>query len=420
MRSYNICVLRDRVEENFNEQLDIYRSLSRIGGHKISQINYRGLYDLHGPKIALKKIRDEIKKNDPEIVVFAQGYEYDFPIEFFSELRRERFMVLRVGDDEHYFDKHHRYYSQGFDLVWASSIPNKMRYELYGVDAISSPPSYDLRNNKRLSCEKVNDVCFVGDVRGKIGREKYLKYLVDNKVNVAVFGEGTPGGAVSRDEMNRIFASSKIGLNFTGLSIRSSLDKDITVNRRIKQIKGRSHEIALTGSFVLSEYAPGIEDDFEVGNEIDVFYCEKELLSKTRYYLENNAIREEMALKAYKRVVHDCDEVKVSTKVMSVIDAKIELKNRSPDISDFRIYKDPIFKRAFSSFHLSKMFEFLPRGMPRAALQEFAICMKYPFFDGGVFLWLVKIFIVRNLADIKWLRAFVRKMKNILGSPDSV
>ena len=414
MRSYNICVLRDLAEGNYNEQLDIYRSLSRMGGHKISQINYRELYDLHGPQIALKKIAHELKKNDSEIVFFAQGYEYNFPIEFFSELRREYFMVLRVGDDEHYFDKHHRYYAQGFDLVWASSRPNKVRYELYGIDAISSPPSYDLRSLKRSPCEKVHDVCFVGNVKGKIGREKYLKYLVDNKINVEIFGEGTREGAVSRDEMNRIYASSKIGLSFTGLSISSSLDKDITVNQRIKQIKGRSHEIALTGTFVLSEYAPGIEDDFEIGNEIDVFYFEKELLSKVRYYLENDTVREEMALKAYNRVIHNCDEVKVSTEIMSIIDAKIELKNKRISNSDFTIYKDPIFKRTFSSFHLFKMFEFLSRGKLRVAFDELMVFVKYPLFDGGVFLWYLKNYIIGFLGDINWLRNLVQSFKKLV------
>ena len=229
-------------------------------------------------------------------------------------------------------------------------------------------------------------------------------------MNVEVFGRGTRGGSVSRDEMNKIYASSRIGLSFTGLSFSGCLDEDITVNQRIKQIKGRSHEITLTGTFALSEYAPGLEDDFEIGREIDVFHCERELLSKIKYYLKNDDVREEMALKAYNRVVHDCDEVKASAKVMSAIDKKVELKNKEPDILNFTVYKDPIFKRAFSSFHLSKMFQFLFRGMPMAASQEFVIYMKYPFFDGGVFCWYVKNYAQGFLENIKQLRSSVRKL----------
>ena len=40
-------------------------------------------------------------------------------------------------------------------------------------------------------------------------------------------------------------------------------------------VKGRCQEIALSGGFVLSEYAPGLEDLFDIGTEIDVFNLPK-------------------------------------------------------------------------------------------------------------------------------------------------
>ncbi len=407
MSSYNICLLRESADDVFDERIDYCRAFMRMDEHKVSQINYKEIYINHGPKGTFKIIEDKIRKNNTDIVFISLGSGYEFPIEFFFDLRRKYFMVLYIGDDEHYFDKHHRYYSQAFDLAWTTSKPSVMRYRMYGVDAIASPPFYDLRGIKKISCEKKYDVCFVGIVRGKIGREEYLKYLMDNKVNVEVFSGG--GMTLSKDEMNRVYSSSKIGLSFTGLSISSCLDKDITINRRIKQIKGRAHEIALTGTFVLSEYAPGIEDFFEIGSEIDVFHCEEELHSKVKYYLANDAVREKMALKAYNRVINDCDEVKGVSTLMSVTDAKI--KNKKTGNSSIPIYKDPIFKKAYSSFHLFSMFEFMLKGMPKKALHELMEYAKYPLLDGGVFIWHAENYAQRLLANTKWPRTLIELLK---------
>jgi hypothetical protein len=411
LRSYNISVLNGSEHIYFPGGIAFCRALEQVGGHKVSLVNYGEIYNQHGPKKAINIINDELRKNNAEIVFIALDVNFYFPIEFFSDLRKWCFVVMEIGDDEHFFDKNHRYYSQGFDLVWTSSQPSVLRYGLYGIDAIFTPPLCDLQGEEKLSCEKIYDVCFVGIVSGKIGRSEYLRHLLNNNINVEIFGGGTRGGRLSKDEMKRVYNSSKIGLSFTGLATNSGLDLDLSINRRIKQIKGRSHEIALTGTFVLSEYAPGIEDNFKIGDEIDVFRDESELLSKIKYYLNNDTVREEMALKAYNRALNDCDEVKVWAKLMEIFDAKIEIKNKNFDPSSITIYKDPIFKRTFSSFHLSKMIEFLLRGKPKAAWHEFLVYVKYPFIDGGAFFWFVNRYVTRFLVNIKGLRSFVRKVK---------
>jgi spore maturation protein CgeB len=414
LRSYNICVLSANEADCVHQHLNFYRALTRMGNHSVSQIGYREIYKQHGPRVAVKMIDGELRKINPEIILIALDYNYEFPIEYFSGLRQRYFVIAQAGEDEHYFDKHSRYYAQGFDLVCTTSRPNAMRFELYGVDTAVFGALLDLQNFEKVSYEKIYDVGFVGNIYGKVGREDYIKCLLKEGINASIFGSGTLGGMVSNDEMNRTYGSSKIGLSFTGVSYDTCLDNNITINRRCRQIKGRSHEIALTGTFVLSEYAPGIEDEFEIGKEIEVFHGKEDLLAKIKYYLDNDSAREKIALNGHSRVLRDYDETKGWKKLMDVIDAKVEIKHTFPKNSNFTIYKDPIFKRAFSSFHLYKMLEFFLKGMPKAAWHEFMIYVKYPWIDGGVFLWNVKNYTLGFLGNFKCLRKLVRNFKKLV------
>jgi hypothetical protein len=414
MSSFNIALLQSGLDFlDYDMGKDFRRALNRIGEHKITCIEYQKVYREHGPHDAIKVISGLLKENQVDIVLFGLEAGYEFPIEYFSELRDLYFMVLYVGDDEHLFDKSSRYYSQAFDLVITWGRPSVERFNFYGVDAIAATPEYDVRSLQNPSYEKVYDACFVGDVETKVGRKEYLR-VVESEFDVQIFGRGSPGGVVSRNEMNRLYGSSKIGLNFTGVSTCGALDKDITINRRLKQCtKGRPHEIALTRTFLLTEYAPGIEDNFDIGNEIDIFHDKEELLSKIEYYLKNDAQREEMAARTFKRVIRECDEVDVWKRYLELIRKKLEIKNRKKVSSENIIYKDPIFLRAFSAFHLFKMFEFLSRGILRQAWDEFLVCFKHPFIDVGVFLHFSKELTFRALAKIKWLRSSFRKIKKL-------
>ncbi|MDA8560533.1 glycosyltransferase [Nitrospinae bacterium] len=353
-------------------------------------------------------------ENKVDIVLFGLDTGYEFPIEYFSELRSLYFMVLHVGDDEHFFDKSSRYYSQGFDLAMTQSRLCMGRYELYGVDSILLPPAFDVSRIKDLLYEKIYDSCFVGAVTNKIGREEYLEHLVENNIDIKIAGSGTSGGVVSVSEMSRIYGSSKIGLSFSGVATNSCLDQDIAINRRIKQTKVRAQEIALMKTFVLAEYVPGIEEFFDVGREIDIFRNRNELLLKVKYYLENDSKREDMTARAFERAVHDCDEQYVWGKLLEEIGEKIDLKNNEGIEREDIIYKDPMFKRAFSSFHVIKMLGFVFRIKPEMAFDEFKIFIKYPLLDWGVFTHHLKSNVFRLLGEIKWLRSLVRKIKILI------
>ena len=399
--------------------IDFVRALNRIGGHRITCLNHKELYELNGPNETMRIIDESLCENKVDIVIFGLDANFYFPLEYFSRLGSSYFTVMVVGDDEHYFDKSARYYSQAFDLVMPGGWLSEQRYKLYGVDTIPFfNADYNVTSfkdsNKDSDTDKIYDVCFVGAVDNKVGRKEYLAHLIKNKINVKVCGPGTVEGKVTRDEMARIYRSSRIGLSFSGVSFDSALDKDITINRRIKHIKGRDREITLLGTFMLAEYSYELEEIYDVGGEIDIFRNKEELLEKVKYYLENDALREEMASRGYEKAIREGDEVESWKKYLALISKKVKEKNMSGVESENIIYKDPIFLRSFAAFHLFKMLVFLASLKLKLAFHEFVIWVKYPLFDSGVFRWYVKNQTVGSLGGVKWLRKLVRAIKKRL------
>ena len=57
----------------------------------------------------------------------------------------------------------------------------------------------------------------------------------------------------------------------------------------------RIYDVLLTGSFLLTEYRPILEEEFEIGKHLDVFRTPDELREKTEYYLAHPDERETMA-----------------------------------------------------------------------------------------------------------------------------
>lgn len=143
------------------------------------------------------------------------------------------------------------------------------------------------------------DVSFVG-AAGHPGRREAVEYLQKNGQRVECFGSGwseaggtgaaagskTGGRFADLDELPKIFCSSKINLNFSRVSVPWE-------GRR--QVKGRVFEVTGCGGFLLTEYAPGLEDLFVIGKEIDVFRTHEEMLEKVRYYLAHESERAAMA-----------------------------------------------------------------------------------------------------------------------------
>ena len=70
-----------------------------------------------------------------------------------------------------------------------------------------------------------------------------------------------------------------------------------------EMVKGRFFEINSCGGFQLSFYAQGLEHQYQIGSEIEIFTNFNELLRKVKYYLTESEERELIALKGYEKTI---------------------------------------------------------------------------------------------------------------------
>ena len=136
------------------------------------------------------------------------------------------------------------------------------------------------------SLEKKYDVTFIGQMNNP-DRAKYIKFLKQNEIRVSNFH------GLSHDEMTKVWAQTKIGLNFS---------KNYNGTPVKTQMKLRPFEIAAAkNALVLSEYHRGLEYFFEIDKEIVTFKTPEEMLKKVKILLDNDKIRNNIAMAGNKR-----------------------------------------------------------------------------------------------------------------------
>ena len=117
-------------------------------------------------------------------------------------------------------------------------------------------------------------------------------------------------------EMPLVFHSSKINLNFTAKSIREGLPL------RIFDVLG-------CGGFLITNYQTELTDIFSVGEDLEAYTSEEDLLYKTEYYLTHENDRLEIANNGYKKLVkyHNYPERIMQMLEMAFLGKKKEVNN---------------------------------------------------------------------------------------------
>jgi spore maturation protein CgeB len=341
-------------------------------------IIYKDLYEKNGNKGFHDHIIKLIEKENINVVFYAVAIDFEIHIDFLNELKRNAFVVLYLGDDCFYFDVHYKYLSQCADLILTNIVYAKYKYEELGTHAIFYPPAFDTSIYHPIeNLERDIDVSFIGRIINKKDRTTFLNYLLHNKINVEIWGDGSANGVAPMAKKLEIYNRSKINLDFTGLTANTIYTLEHPIHRRIKHIKGRSIEIALTKSFLLSEYAPGIEAFFEPGKEIEVFYDKEDLMAKVRYYLDNPEERESMAKNAYKKALKNNEvysQVKDMLSVIRQYKNGSEVYKRSKDPT---IYLGKDYISNYSTYRIYWILKFLKLKKQRLAWEEFVIWLNY-------------------------------------------
>ena len=150
--------------------------------------------------------------------------------------------------------------------------------------------------------EKIHDVSFCGHLNND--RRSSIDFLKNNNVEVKNFH------GLEHREMLKTLAQSKIGINFS---------KNFNGQNPTLQIKGRMFEVPAAKSLLVTEYAPGLEDYYEIDNEIITFENSTEMLVKLEYLINNPDLAAFIADNGYKRFIKDHESKIRLEKVLTAI-----------------------------------------------------------------------------------------------------
>ena len=246
-----------------------------------------------------------------ELAAFTMDYSPDIAvfILFKDEIARDTIERLTAAgivtfnwfcDDHWRFDSFSRHYAPAFSLVSTTDRAALAKYSAIGcANVVLTQWACNEHAYSRLATEPVYDVSLVGQRYGD--RPKIVKELRRAGFDVSCWGQGWDAGRLEHDQMVKTFGESRINLNIAGAYAGPLWRR----RRMVSQIKARPFEVAGSGGFVLSEYAPHVEEYFEIGREIAVFRSETELIEQARYWLTHEHDRVRVAERGYARVLRD-------------------------------------------------------------------------------------------------------------------
>ena len=278
---------RHQKNKNFRESLNLNRMLNKIDGveSRVWGLNYEDF------NITFSEI-----ENWCDVILLIENYTSDWlPI---NQIQNSNKLKIFWSIDSHCVLTQHQ---QLCKLLKIDILLNSTESYIPSFNGLVNnchwfPNCYpeDLMYNKNM--EKTIDVGFCGNIlnRGHI-IDSLDKYNI--KKDIFVIG----------DDMVNAINSYKIHLNY-------NISNDINY---------RTFETTGCGTFLLTNYTPGLEMLFEIGKEIVTYNSLEDLDSKVKYYLKNDKEREEIALAGYNRVRKDHTYYVRSKKIIEIINEQI-------------------------------------------------------------------------------------------------
>jgi len=298
-------------------------------------------------EIGIKAVNEEIinlvRKEHAKYVLWTSFYD-DVQQSTLDTIREEGSTVVGwFFDDEVRFDYYSKWWVPYLDYCVTNSIEAVPKYRALNARVIQTIPNTGIAVTRDWSnIEERYEVSFVGSVRSRLwaDRRQHINKLRGRNIPVRLFGEGS-GGYVSFEEMIDIFKTSKINLNFSRAGSYPW----------VKQIKGRVFQVCMAGGFLLTEYAPGIENYFEIDKEIVCFENAEEMIDKTTYYLNHETERRAIAQAGWKRATGEYTSFHMVSKVFSEIKEDIAARDKESDLHPQKL-KMPIWVRMIlSQYH---------------------------------------------------------------------
>jgi spore maturation protein CgeB len=272
-------------------------------------------------EIGVKSMNEEIialvRKEHAKYVLWTSFY-YDIQESTLETIRKDGTIVVGwFFDDEWRFNTYSKYWIPYLDYCVTNAIEAVPKYKALNARVIQTIPNTGIAINRDWSnIEEKYDVSFVGS-RTVLNRNQYINKLKKRNIPIHVFGKGW-GGYVSFEEMIDIFKTSKINLNFSKTG----------PYYWVQQIKGRVFQVCMAGGFLLTEYAPGIENYFEIDKEIVCFENAEEMIDKITYYLTHQTERRAVAQAGWERATGEYTSFHMVAKVFRQIEQDMAAKDR--------------------------------------------------------------------------------------------
>jgi len=288
------------------EYINFYNTLVSMG-HDVTLFDFMAEIKLLDKAGMNHKLLTLIEKERPDLTFFSL-YTDQFDADTVVKLR-EYTKTLCFFHDDTWRVEFSRYWAEKFDYFTTPDVYGEYKYKQLGLDsAIHFPFGCNKEVFSKMDVEKTVDVSFVG------AWHPYRAWLVDGLrkagYSVQTSGFGWPSGALAYDEMVMLFNKSKINLNMSNSTSRDlgylvssprALINSIRSPKSIEQLKARHFEISSCGAFQLSYYVEGLERQYQIGDEIGIYVDRPDLIQKVAFYLKNDALREQIASKAYAR-----------------------------------------------------------------------------------------------------------------------
>ena len=227
----------------------------RKNGCEVIEFNYREIAGRIGNQGRDQHLINICAKEKPDAVVFSKCNEVSSHV--VAECNKVSKTVLWYMDPMGNFDASLREKVKLCDLTFcALQEPLREAKKIAGDKVFFLHEGYDHTSNYPIETEYKRDFCFIGHPRG--WRAKYV-----NALNIPII-ENAYG-----KEHSQIVSETKINLNFTqgGTS-------------------DRTYKVLASKGFLLSEPWEDMEDDFVIGEDLDIFRSVEELRQKIDYYLK--------------------------------------------------------------------------------------------------------------------------------------
>lgn len=151
--------------------------------------------------------------------------------------------------------------SHAVDLNLTSDPEGTLKYVVEGGLAMFHAEAADPDLFRPVPAEFEYDVSFIGARFG--WRPILIDGLRRHGIDVACFGRGWRNGPVANEEMNSIYAKSRINIGCGGIGY----------SRKLMCLKGRDFEVPMSGALYLTQNNPELSLLFDIGSEI-VTYSE--------------------------------------------------------------------------------------------------------------------------------------------------